>query len=99
MAKKKKRKFNKMIFMSILLLMGGYVLFTLYEQSKEMTYLENLKKEYEVQVSQTQEEINQINKDIENAHRDEYIEKVAREQLKMIGENEIIFVDLGKRDR
>lgn len=85
--------------MSILLLMGGYVLFTLYEQSKEMAYLENVKKEYEIQVTQTQKEINQIKKDIENAHRDEYIEKVAREQLKMIGKKEIIFVDLGKRER
>ncbi len=99
MTKKKRRNFSNLIFLSILVFIGGYVLFTLYEQSQELTYLKNLKNQYQQQISQTEEEINNMKENIENAHSDQYIEKIAREQLKMIGANEIIFIDLGKRER
>ncbi|WP_026477301.1 FtsB family cell division protein [Alkaliphilus transvaalensis] len=99
MAKKKRRQLNKFVFLSIVILIGGYVLFTLYEQSKELRHLKSIKEEYEIKISQTEEEINHIKENIDNAHSDQYIERIAREQLKMIGANEIIFIDLGKRER
>ncbi|HAL63405.1 MAG TPA: cell division protein FtsH [Clostridiales bacterium] len=41
--------------------------------------------------------IEELNRDLENAGTDEYIEKIAREKLGMIKANEIVFIDISGR--
>ncbi|SCX78081.1 FtsB family cell division protein [Alkaliphilus peptidifermentans] len=96
MAKKKRRRFSGTIMMLLPILLCGYVLFTLFEQQKEMAELKRQEAYYLEKIDKAEKEIEDINYRIENADSDEHIEKVAREQLKMIGSDEIIFIDMGK---
>ncbi len=41
--------------------------------------------------------IEELDRDLENAGTDEYIEKIAREKLGMIKANEIVFIDISGR--
>lgn len=99
MAKKKRIKVTKYLFWAILLFVCGYVMFTLYEQQQEMAYLRVVQSQYIEKIEKIEKEVNQIQENINNANSDEYIEKIARQQLKMIGQDEMLFIDLGKRTR
>ncbi|KAB3531889.1 hypothetical protein F8154_12320 [Alkaliphilus pronyensis] len=94
MPKKKKLRINRLLMMLLPMFLLGSVLFTLYEQQKEMAELKKQEAFYIDKIKNTEKEIQSIIHKIENAHNDEYIEKIAREQLKMIGEDEIIFIDI-----
>ncbi|MBR4172851.1 MAG: septum formation initiator family protein [Clostridia bacterium] len=46
------------------------------------------------EIEQENQRIEEIDKAIQNAGTDEYIEKIAREKLGMIKANEIVFIDI-----
>ena len=76
-----------------------YVGFTLFEQQQEMSALKQEEKEVLSKIESTQKEIDAITSNIESANTEQYIEKIARENLKMIGSDEVIFIDLGKNNK
>lgn len=96
MAKKKRRSFSGMLFTMVFLFICGYVLFTLYEQQKELNHLQLVETENVEKIQMMEAELSEMQEDINSANSDEHIEKHAREQLKMIGPNEVLFIDLGK---
>ncbi|CAH2215116.1 FtsB family cell division protein [Tepidibacter aestuarii] len=50
------------------------------------------------QIKKENENIKNVKADIENYKTDEYIEKIARERLKMVKPGEIIYIDINKSE-
>ncbi|MEJ8553602.1 FtsB family cell division protein [Tepidibacter sp. Z1-5] len=98
--KTKKKKFNIYIFIFKL-----FVLFILcssaYSVINQGIVIREYKKEIKSlneQIKQEDENIKKVKKEIENYKTDEYIEKIAREKLKMVKPGEIIYIDINKRE-
>ncbi|WFD10503.1 cell division protein FtsL [Tepidibacter hydrothermalis] len=98
--KTKKKKFN--IYM---LIFKVFVLFTVcssaYSVINQGMVIREYKKEIKSlkeQIKQEDENIKKVKAEIENYKTDEYIEKIAREKLKMVKPGEIIYIDINKRE-
>ncbi len=97
MAKSKRRRnYGKLIIRVILVFAIFYVTSTFYDQYKEMKYLNVREEALTGNLKVLQKDIQSLNDQIENSNTDEYIEKIAREHLKMVKKDEMIFIDLGK---
>ncbi|MGV8146053.1 MAG: FtsB family cell division protein [Alkaliphilus sp.] len=97
MPKKKKKKKSK-VFIVVLIIVGVYFLFALIEQHQEMQNLRMQKSNHLEEIQKVEQEIANIKNSIENAESNEQIEKKAREKLRMIHADEIIFIDIGKTE-
>ncbi len=97
MAKHKKKNVKKFrIRHLIILVFGIYICTTLISQKKMLKNLNAEKVEMENEVKTLNTEINEINKEIKNSDSLEFVEKVAREELKMLKPREIIYIDKSK---
>lgn len=85
----KKRPKVLIIFMSIFLLYFGYTMVT---QQIKLLELSKEKKAYEEQIEKRKMEIDSLKKQLEEVQSPSYIEKIAREKLKMVRPDEIIFI-------
>ncbi|KJF27216.1 FtsB family cell division protein [Clostridium aceticum] len=97
MQKKKRRNKTKQIGIGILCLVGCYMAITLYQQKQEMNWLEQQEINYVQQIEGIQRDIESLQQQLEISNDDEYIEKIARQQLKMIGTDEILIIDIGQQ--
>ena len=82
----------------ILIVIGIYSFFTLVEQQREIKDLRMQKSDYLEKIQQVEKEIINISNSLVNAKSNEYIEKMAREKLRMIHSDEVIFIDIGKTE-
>ncbi|HZK58108.1 MAG TPA: septum formation initiator family protein [Clostridia bacterium] len=98
MRKPKRRDYGKLIIKIIFILSVFYVLFTFYDQYKEMRYLKTREENLAEDINKVENDIQSLKNKIENSNTDEHIEKIARENLKMVKEDELIFIDLKKDD-
>lgn len=98
MRKPKRRDYGKLIIKIIFILSVFYVLFTFYDQYKEMRYLKTREENLAEDINKIENDIQSLKNKIENSNTDEHIEKIARENLKMVKEDELIFIDLKKDD-
>lgn len=98
MRKPKRRDYGKLIIKIIFILSVFYVLFTFYDQYKEMRYLKTREENLAEDINKVENDIQSLKDKIENSNTDEHIEKIARENLKMVKEDELIFIDLKKDD-
>lgn len=97
MQKKKRKNTSKTIWVGILLILGFYVVVTLYQQQQELKYLKQQEMGYLQEIEKIQQDIDVLNQQLEVSNDDQYIEKIARQQLKMIGSDEITIIDLGEQ--
>lgn len=97
MANNKRRKRKKFITIFAIGFLIFYFGYTLYQQQNEITTLEARKKIFVEEIEKAQKELDRLNGILELGESDEYIEKVAREQLNMIGEGEIVIKDISPR--
>ena len=95
MKKPKRRNYSKLIIKITLILSVFYVLFTFYDQYREMKYLKTREETLLEDINKIEKDIQSLKDQIENSNTDEHIEKIAREHLKMVKEDELIFIDLG----
>lgn len=98
MRKPKRKDYGKLIIKIIFILSVFYVLFTFYDQYKEMRYLKTREENLAEDINKIENDIQSLKNKIENSNTDEHIEKIARENLKMVKEDELIFIDLKKDD-
>ncbi len=100
--KKKKAKSalkRKRIYVIVIMLISGYMVFCGCMQNprinerKEQIDNSNHELEYEKARAEQLEDL----KDVQDT--DEYIEKVAREKLGLVHEDEKIFIDVSKKDK
>lgn len=97
MQRKKKKNSTKRIYIGVLLLVMFYVVTTLYQQKREMNLLRQQEVGYLQEIEKRQQEIASLQEQLAQSNDDEYIEKIARQQLKMIGSDEIMIIDIGQQ--
>ncbi|AOY75515.1 Septum formation initiator [Clostridium formicaceticum] len=73
------------------------MMITLYQQKQEMEWLKQQELSYLQQVEEIQRDIESLQQQLEISNDDEYIEKIARQQLKMIGSEEMLIIDIGQQ--
>ncbi|NLX62150.1 MAG: septum formation initiator family protein [Tissierellia bacterium] len=92
--RRRRKKFRLHHFILILLIF--WLTRTLIGQSMMMRELNSRKEEVEKEIAQLEEEIKELEKEIKNKDSLESIEKVARDELKLVKPREIIYIDKNK---
>lgn len=82
--------------MGILSIVALYVVITFYQQQQEMKQLSQQEEAYLQQIERIQEDIDALQQQLDKSDDDEYIERIARQQLKMIGSDEMLIIDIGE---
>lgn len=93
----KKRK--KAVLTGLFLLFVGYIAAILLNQQMQLGYIKSQKQQISQQIEALKEENKLLEQQIKLANTDQYIEKAAREQLGMVKDGEVRYVDeaaLGK---
>ena len=97
---KKKRKFNVINFLFLVFVM--YFAFTAFNQYEMLLDLNGQIAEREMLKADTEKEALELKSDVEKLSEDEtlmeIIEKIARDQYKMVKPNETIYIDKNKND-
>lgn len=98
--KKKKRKLNIVNFLfTVFVLYFIYTAFTQYQMLNELN--EEIDKK-NLQKSEIEKEVAELQQDVEKMNNEEalleLVEKIARNQYKMVKPNEIIYIDKNKND-
>jgi len=91
--RKKKGNFIKRNFIaiSIMLVLGSYFTMVILKQQRMMKDLKLEEAQVLNELSQKEQELAEIEKEIKDAGTEEYIEKVAREELDLVKENDIVY--------
>lgn len=95
---RKKRKKRKKIGKIRIVLLGVliYILAIMLNQNKMMNELEGKRLALTKEINYLEEEIDDINKELENSDSLEFVEKIARDELGMVKPREIIVIDEDK---
>ncbi|HHV45643.1 MAG TPA: septum formation initiator family protein [Tissierellia bacterium] len=98
MRKRRKRKGFRLWHFIIMLVMF-WLGKTLISQSIMMREL-NLRKQQQLEeISRLEEEIRELEAEIKNKDSLEFVEKVAREELRLVKPREIIYIDINKQNK
>lgn len=73
-----------------------YLAWTLIDQQRVIYSMNNEKKVLEAKIEDEKKQNEQLKKEKEMVNTDEYLEKMAREKLGMVKQNERIFIDAGQ---
>ncbi|HQO72464.1 MAG TPA: septum formation initiator family protein [Sedimentibacter sp.] len=97
---KKKRKFNVINFLFLIFVI--YFAFTAFNQYEMLLDLNGQIKEKEAIKAEAEKEALELKSDVEKLNEEEtlmeIIEKIARDQYKMVKPNETIYIDKNKND-
>ena len=97
---KKKRKFNVINFLFLIFVI--YFAFTAFNQYEMLLDLNSQIKEKEAIKAEAEKEALELKSDVEKLNEEEtlmeIIEKIARDQYKMVKPNETIYIDKNKND-
>ncbi len=96
--KSRKRKKGFRLKHFILLLLAFYLGKTLISQSILMKELSERKLKEEQEITKLEKEIKELQEQIEKKDSLEFVEKVAREELKLVKPREIIYIDRNKQN-
>ena len=98
--KKKKRKFNVINFMFVVFVM--YFAYTAFNQYEMLQDLNGQIEEKEMMKAKVEKESSELKQDVEKLNDEEalmeIVEKIARDQYKMVKPNETIYIDKNKND-
>lgn len=94
--KSRKRRFRLRHIMIIGLLI--YLVIVFINQQQRISKLESQKESKNEEVKELEKEIGYLQEKIKHTDSLDYIEKIAREELKMIKPGEIIYIDKDKNE-
>ncbi len=98
--KKKKRKFNVINFLFIVFVM--YFAFTAFNQYEMLLDLNGQINEKQMVKAEAEKKATELKEDVEKLNDEEalmeIVEKIARDQYKMVKPNETIYIDKNKND-
>lgn len=94
--KKNKRKQRRLIQLSIIVGVTGYLGYILYNQQVTLNKLNQEQIFYSKQLGNGYQQTKDIKRTKEMCKSDEYIEKVSREQLGMVKPDEKVYIDATK---
>ncbi len=93
--RKRKRKGNfikrNFIAIAILLVLGSYFLTVLIKQQRMYRQLKAEEARVLIELAEKEEELAEIEKEIEEAGTDAYVEEIARVELDLVKENDIVY--------
>jgi len=98
-----KRKKNSFIRRNILILillcmMSGYFVYNLYSAELKLREYEGQQEMLDAEIEGLKKDIKKLNVELEYAKTPEAIEEIAREKLKMVKANEIIYIIKGLKN-
>lgn len=97
---KKKRKFNVINFLFLVFVM--YFAYTAFNQYDMLLDLNDQIKEKEMIKAEAEKKVSELKEDVEKLEDEdallEIVEKIARDQYKMVKPNETIYIDKNKND-
>ncbi|SHJ98951.1 FtsB family cell division protein [Tepidibacter formicigenes] len=97
MAKRRINVYGIICFIFIVFIIGS----TIYNVINQSILIREYKKEIATlkdEIKKEDDEIKKLNEEIKNYKKDEYIEKIARERLKMVKPGELIYIDVNKKE-
>ncbi len=89
--------FSKVIRFSVYALLAVYAAITLASQQNQLATLEKYKAEYAEKIKKAQQQTEQNKQDELARSSDAFIEKMARDKLGLVKDNERIFIDGASR--
>ncbi len=95
--RRKSSPIRKILWLFLLLLIINS-LRTWYTQEKEARKLQAEEEAYQEQITLLQSEIEKLQYTLENITDDEFIEAIARKNLKMVREDEWVLIDIQERN-
>ena len=78
----------------VLLALCVYVGFTLIKQQITLSNCSYMADEYKAKIAEAESENQRLETELERAGTDEYLERVAREELGLVKANERVFIDI-----
>lgn len=75
----------------------GYMIVSFISQSIAIREYKNEIADIEKQIAVEKKEMKKLEEDYKNYKKDEYVEKIAREKLKMVKPGEIIYIDVDQK--
>ena len=96
--KKKKMNIYAFTIISFIIFLVSYTIMSLVNQSIQIREYKEKISSIRSQIKTVDEEINKLKEEKNNYQKDEYIEKIARERLKMAKPGELIYIDVNKKD-
>lgn len=97
--RKKRRKRRFRLEHLILILIVFWLGKTFISQSMMMKGLTERKNQEQEEITKLEEEIQQLKTEIENKDSLDFIEKIARDELKLVKPREIIYIDKNKENK
>ena len=88
-------KINKLLKLILVVVIINFLVSFVNQQSKLNSYREEISR-YEAQKASLIEQTEELLATQQNVNSEEYIEKVAREELDMYLPNEIVYIDISK---
>ncbi len=82
----------------VLLIFVAYFVYSMYITDIKLKEYQATQVELNAQIGDLEDDIDKLNDDLEYAQTTEAIEKIAREKLKMVKPNEIIYMIKGLED-
>jgi Septum formation initiator. len=96
MKKRNDKKKGNIFFKFITIIVIFYAMFTFVEQQKDINSYKNEQRYYNEQIKVAEEKNKELVNIKENTESDEFIEKYAREELKLYLPNERVYIDINK---
>lgn len=92
----KNKKKSLKIYICVILAIFGLFSGAIYMQYKTMLKLEVIENQLESEIEEQNKRFNELTEQSKYRDSDEYIEKIAREQLGFVKPNEKLFIDQNK---
>jgi len=94
MNKRRKINFKKLLYLILIL----YMVFIFIQQQITIYHLDKQKMEMQKEMNTLLEQNKALKEQIKYVKSKEYIEKVAREELGLVKDNEIIYIDVSDKN-
>lgn len=95
--KKKSKDYTSVIIGGIVVVLLLYIATLYINQGMTLTRLGKIKNQLEMELQNKNTEIENLKEELEKSKTPEYIEKQAREQLKMVMPGERVYIDLERK--
>ncbi|EHL13224.1 FtsB family cell division protein [Peptoanaerobacter stomatis] len=97
--KKSDKDYSALIAKGIIAVFIFSLLITVYNQKLEISELNSIYEDVEYEYKEKEEELKKLKKELKMVDSQEFIEKQAREKLKMVKPNEKVYIDTSKKEK
>lgn len=96
--KNKDKDHSMSVIIGIIIFVIGYSCLSIYNQERDIEYLKGTYKEIQEEMKEKEVILKQVKNELKTVDSDEFVEKQAREKLKMVKPNEKVFIDTNRKN-